>query len=213
MFADYNYMIVLRRQVHHWKIWCMDSSTGSCLLHNYAGNEFPAIEAFEVMLAPGVCQSETLMSWMQTVPMQASPKSNNRDTRQVGIRSRLPHSSTSYPWLFMVDPHLLKYSRNEADEINVTHSPNISQNIKKEVFNLLGRRRWTFRGRWNKWVLQTNNKMISNERTSDEITTCFEQFMAKLDVAAEAGADLNRAPKPGIRNLMILPELLHVLDN
>lgn len=39
-----------------------------------------------------------------------------------------------------------------------------------------------------------------------------EQFMAKLDVAAESDADLNRASKPAIEKLRMLPELLNVLE-
>ncbi|CAM6110449.1 unnamed protein product [Calypogeia fissa] len=59
---------------------------------------------------------------------------------------------------------------------------------------------------------KSNKKKISNERTSEEIAMFVEQFMAKLDVAAESDADLNRASKPAIEKLKMLPELLHVLE-
>ncbi|CAM6095814.1 unnamed protein product [Calypogeia fissa] len=59
---------------------------------------------------------------------------------------------------------------------------------------------------------KSNKKKNSNERTSEEIAMFVEQFMAKLDVAAEADADLNRTSKPAIEKLKMLPELLHVLE-
>ncbi|CAM6098400.1 unnamed protein product [Calypogeia fissa] len=40
-----------------------------------------------------------------------------------------------------------------------------------------------------------------------------EKFLAKLDVVAEADADLNRASKPAIEKLKMVPELLRVLGN
>ena len=50
------------------------------------------------------------------------------------------------------------------------------------------------------------------ERTPEEIAMFIEQFMAKLDVAAETDADLNRASKPAIEKLKMLPELWTVLQ-
>ncbi|XP_024379704.1 protein IWS1 homolog 1 [Physcomitrium patens] len=50
------------------------------------------------------------------------------------------------------------------------------------------------------------------ERTPEEIAMFVEQFMAKLDVAAETDADLNRAQKPAIEKLKMLPELWTVLQ-
>lgn len=50
------------------------------------------------------------------------------------------------------------------------------------------------------------------ERTPEEIAMFVEQFMAKLDVAAETDADLNRASKPAIEKLKTLPELWTVLQ-
>ena len=50
------------------------------------------------------------------------------------------------------------------------------------------------------------------ERTPEEIAMFVEQFMAKLDVAAETDADLNRASKPAIEKLKMLPELCKVLE-
>ncbi|KAH8936017.1 hypothetical protein BDL97_17G061700 [Sphagnum fallax] len=50
------------------------------------------------------------------------------------------------------------------------------------------------------------------EHTPEEIAMFVEQFMAKLDVAAETDADLNCASKPAIEKLKMLPELMHVLE-
>lgn len=50
------------------------------------------------------------------------------------------------------------------------------------------------------------------ERTPEEIAMFVEQFMAKLDVAAETDADLNRNSKPAIEKLKMLPELWTVLQ-
>jgi transcription factor SPN1 len=50
------------------------------------------------------------------------------------------------------------------------------------------------------------------EHTPEEIAMFVEQFMAKLDVAAETDAELNCASKPAIEKLKMLPELIHVLE-
>jgi transcription factor SPN1 len=50
------------------------------------------------------------------------------------------------------------------------------------------------------------------ERTPEEIAMFVEQFMAKVDVAAETDADLNRNSKPAIEKLKMLPELWTVLQ-
>lgn len=50
------------------------------------------------------------------------------------------------------------------------------------------------------------------ERTPEEIAMFVEQFMAKLDVAAEQDADLNRRSKPAIEKLKMLGELWNVLQ-
>ncbi|KAG0611155.1 hypothetical protein M758_7G120000 [Ceratodon purpureus] len=55
-------------------------------------------------------------------------------------------------------------------------------------------------------------KKKKQERTPEEIAMFVEQFMAKLDVAAETDADLNRAMKPAIEKLKMLPELWTVLQ-
>ncbi|KAG6552956.1 hypothetical protein Mapa_005293 [Marchantia paleacea] len=64
----------------------------------------------------------------------------------------------------------------------------------------------------NKFFKSGKKKKNKNERSSEEIAMFVEQFMAKLDVAAEADADLNRASKPAIEKLKMLPELLTVLE-
>ncbi|CAK9213485.1 unnamed protein product [Sphagnum troendelagicum] len=50
------------------------------------------------------------------------------------------------------------------------------------------------------------------EHTPEEIAMFVEQFMAKLDVAAETDAELNCASKPAIEKLKMLPGLIHVLE-
>ncbi|KAL2634657.1 hypothetical protein R1flu_006136 [Riccia fluitans] len=64
----------------------------------------------------------------------------------------------------------------------------------------------------NKFFKSGKKRKNKNERSSEEIAMFVEQFMAKLDVAAEADADLNRASKPAIEKLKMLPELLTVLE-
>jgi transcription factor SPN1 len=55
-------------------------------------------------------------------------------------------------------------------------------------------------------------KKKKQERTPEEIAMFVEQFMAKLDVAAETDADLNRNSKPAIEKLKMLSELWSVLQ-
>ncbi|MCO5606617.1 hypothetical protein L7F22_060805 [Adiantum nelumboides] len=51
-----------------------------------------------------------------------------------------------------------------------------------------------------------------NERSPEEIAMLVEQFMARLEVAAEEDAELNRQSKPAINKLELLPSLLNVLS-
>lgn len=51
-----------------------------------------------------------------------------------------------------------------------------------------------------------------NERSPEEIAMLVEQFMARLEVAAEEDAELNRRSKPAINKLELLPSLLNVLS-
>ncbi|CAM6117970.1 unnamed protein product [Calypogeia fissa] len=57
----------------------------------------------------------------------------------------------------------------------------------------------------------SKRKSPDTEQESEELFV--EKFLAKLDVVAEADADLNRASKPAIEKLKMLPELLRVLGN
>ncbi|KAH7298173.1 hypothetical protein KP509_25G030500 [Ceratopteris richardii] len=50
------------------------------------------------------------------------------------------------------------------------------------------------------------------ERTPEEIAMLVEQFMARLEVAAEEDAELNRQSKPAINKLELLPSLINVLS-
>lgn len=51
-----------------------------------------------------------------------------------------------------------------------------------------------------------------NERSPEETSMLVEQFMARLEVAAEEDAELNRQSKPAINKLELLPSLLNVLS-
>eukprot|EP00249_Psilotum_nudum_P012323 c23720_g1_i1 orf=112-1608(+) len=50
------------------------------------------------------------------------------------------------------------------------------------------------------------------ERTAEETAMLVEQFMARLEVAAEEDAELNRLSKPAINKLKMLPVLMNVLS-
>eukprot|EP01018_Ginkgo_biloba_P021440 Gb_01207 [translate_table: standard] len=54
------------------------------------------------------------------------------------------------------------------------------------------------------------NKKV--ERTAEETAMLVEQFMARLEVAAEEDAELNRQSKPAITKLKMLPMLTEVLS-
>lgn len=56
------------------------------------------------------------------------------------------------------------------------------------------------------------SKNKKNERSPEEIAMLVEQFMARLEVAAEEDAELNRQSKPAINKLELLPSLINVLS-
>eukprot|EP00850_Spirogloea_muscicola_P007845 SM000040S14857 [mRNA] locus=s40:810408:813500:- [translate_table: standard] len=51
-----------------------------------------------------------------------------------------------------------------------------------------------------------------SERTAEETAMLVDQFMTKLEVAAEEDADANRRGEPAVHKLRMLPELKTVLD-
>lgn len=57
---------------------------------------------------------------------------------------------------------------------------------------------------------KSRNKKL--ERTPEETAMLVEQFMARLEVAAEEDAELNRQSKPAINKLKMLPALISVLS-
>ncbi|KAJ7120660.1 hypothetical protein O6H91_Y564600 [Diphasiastrum complanatum] len=55
-------------------------------------------------------------------------------------------------------------------------------------------------------------KRKSVDRTPEETAMLVEQFMARLEVAAEEDAEFNRQSKPAINKLKLLPALVNVLE-
>uniref|UniRef100_A0A0D6R9G8 TFIIS N-terminal domain-containing protein n=1 Tax=Araucaria cunninghamii TaxID=56994 RepID=A0A0D6R9G8_ARACU len=64
----------------------------------------------------------------------------------------------------------------------------------------------------NKLFKSGKKKKKGVDRTPEETAMLVEQFMAKLEVAAEEDAELNRQSKPAINKLKMLPVLTEVLS-
>jgi transcription factor SPN1 len=58
----------------------------------------------------------------------------------------------------------------------------------------------------------SKSRKKKNERSHEEIAMLVEQFMARLEVAAEEDAELNRQSKPAINKLETLPSLINILS-
>ena len=58
----------------------------------------------------------------------------------------------------------------------------------------------------------SRSRKKKHEKSHEEIAMLVEQFIARLEVAAEEDAELNRQSKPAINKLESLPSLINILS-
>lgn len=63
-----------------------------------------------------------------------------------------------------------------------------------------------------KYFQSAKKRNKKHERPAEEVAMLIEQFMARLEVAAEDDANCNRRSQPAINKLKMLPELILMLE-